>query len=118
MRTFRTHSALLLLIILVSGGVLSPLAHYSWMAASHHFEPVDSASGHMTHGHQPADETVSTFHVSCDYDSLFGTHHATPSAETSALGPASCDELTSHIQEREPEHDTPFSLRPRGPPSA
>ena len=71
MRFFRRKSPILLVCILVAGGLLAPLSHLVYMAASDMYVPVHGvASGHKT-THGKCYQDAHDGHAACPYLMLF-----------------------------------------------
>ncbi len=126
MHFFRHTIALLLLGALTLGGVLSPLAHLSYMAVSDAYAPVSSHSGghHGAHAASlpsdgPALQAPHEGHVSCPYMELYATPLLGVSAQPVAVLAADCPVATLQECARVSRRASLlFSYTVRGPPFA
>lgn len=121
MMNTRSIIASFLTTVLLAGLVVSPLAHYSWMAAGGHFEEGGQHHGHSSQEGHPApvsQDELAQYHLTCDYSGLFATTSAVvvssgeyviePLSEW--VGTPPCTVLLST--------DGPHVFGPRGPPQA
>lgn len=84
----RVRQAACLLCLFVSGSLLAPLAHYSFMVISDAYAPLD-AQTHPPHHHHSEDQgtgyQVAQTHFMCQYADLFANFNATEHVQTLAL---------------------------------